>query len=1067
MKSYRHLILVFAVAVCMPVTRAQVTLNPAATRALGAARLEQISTLTNLQPNLVEGRELNSPQGVALDLTVNPPHLYVSDTFNNRVLGWKNATTFTTGATADIVIGQSDLFTTLPQGPGRGGSTRPSSGVTAPMGLTVDAAGNLYVIDAGNNRILRYPQPFNPNVTDQFPDLVLGHQNFATNAPNDGGISASTLSFSTAGGVAQAYMKFDLPNGAGNLWVADVGNQRVLRFNSAVLTAGNNGPAADIVLGQPDFATNSLPTKYDPTSLTTLNYPTGIAFDAIGRLFVTESQPTSSTTTTANRSRILVYVPPYSSFQTAQRIIGTVLSTDPVQPPAISAEQIGQGAGDVFNINNNIAVADPINNRILVFPPFEQFTSNIFTQNALFAIGQADVNSGKANRGNADANSNSLQFGLDAAFQPLVAGANPPEPAELYVADTGNNRVLVYPVIPNSSTLGFNAATRLLGQQQFSEQAANYIEGREFQFSNNTGAADAGIAMDLKSNPPHLYIADTYNNRILCFTDLRTVKTGDTATFVIGQPDLFHAIPNYNPNNIEGSSSNIPTQTGLFHPTGVAVDAAGNLYVADSGNSRVLRFPAPFAQPTKVNQAADLVLGQATFTSKITDVSGTRMGEPYGLTFAPAQGSFGGGLLVSDVIDDRVLMFPGTSFVSGQSATVVWGQTSLSTAVTGSQDNRFSGPHGVAIDSSYRLWVADTGNNRVLVFDDIRRVGTDPHSLVSIPGLTTPRGVFIDQYLSPSAPAGTTPTDEVWIGESGAAIRFFGGFNSLFTSGFTPDLAIPEAGGAIALAIDSNNALYVCDIANRVVIHYVGLVVLNAASYNKVRANVSPNEIVSIFSLGSQFGAGQAGATSAPLPTSLVAIQAQLNGNPVPLYYVSPGQINALIPNNAPTSGTADLQILRTDNGQTLGDTTLNMTTVAPAVFTQNGSGQGQAAALNQDGTINSSSNPISRGQVLQVFGTGMGNIPGAPNDGSAVSGATPTPDTPQAFINGIACQVQYSGLAPGQVGVWQINILIDTTVPPTANSPNHVSDLTILMDGVPSDSQVLYGIQTLVWVKQ
>src|SRR5947209_378637 len=99
MKSYRHLLLSVAVISCISVTHAQVTLNPSATRALGAARLEQLNagTITNIQPNLVEGRELNSPEGIALDTTSSPVHLYVADTFNNRVLGWKDATQFANG----------------------------------------------------------------------------------------------------------------------------------------------------------------------------------------------------------------------------------------------------------------------------------------------------------------------------------------------------------------------------------------------------------------------------------------------------------------------------------------------------------------------------------------------------------------------------------------------------------------------------------------------------------------------------------------------------------------------------------------------------------------------------------------------------------------------------------------------------------------------------------------------------------------------------------------------------------------------------------------------------------
>jgi uncharacterized protein (TIGR03437 family) len=159
--------------------------------------------------------------------------------------------------------------------------------------------------------------------------------------------------------------------------------------------------------------------------------------------------------------------------------------------------------------------------------------------------------------------------------------------------------------------------------------------------------------------------------------------------------------------------------------------------------------------------------------------------------------------------------------------------------------------------------------------------------------------------------------------------------------------------------------------------------------------------------------------------------------------------------------------VVRTDNGQVLGDTTIIMGTVAPGLFTADGSGKGQVAAVNQDGTVNSSSNPISRGQVLQVYGTGIGYIPGAPSDGSAVSTATPTPQTTTASIGGVACPIQYSGLAPGLVGVWQINVQIAEGVVPTSSQPNRISELIIFQGGSPSGSGALYGIQVTVWVKQ
>jgi secreted PhoX family phosphatase len=108
----------------------------------------------------------------------------------------------------------------------------------------------------------------------------------------------------------------------GNLWVADAGNNRVLRFNASVIGAGaTNGPAADIVLGQTDFVTSTYnnPTN-DITTLTAINEPTGIVFDNEGRLYVAESA-------TGVRGRILIYNGAFSTGAPASRLIGVVPSS--------------------------------------------------------------------------------------------------------------------------------------------------------------------------------------------------------------------------------------------------------------------------------------------------------------------------------------------------------------------------------------------------------------------------------------------------------------------------------------------------------------------------------------------------------------------------------------------------------------------------------------------------------------------------------------------------------------------------------------------------------------------
>src|SRR5277367_1868922 len=110
-----------------PGSFAQVTLNPVPTRAIGQDSVE----ITNFNPNLVEGREFDTPEGLALDTSTNPPALYVSDFGNNRVLGFKSATSFSNGQPADVVLGQPDFVTTLPQGPGHTVTT----GLQAPSGI--------------------------------------------------------------------------------------------------------------------------------------------------------------------------------------------------------------------------------------------------------------------------------------------------------------------------------------------------------------------------------------------------------------------------------------------------------------------------------------------------------------------------------------------------------------------------------------------------------------------------------------------------------------------------------------------------------------------------------------------------------------------------------------------------------------------------------------------------------------------------------------------------------------------------------------------------------------------
>ena len=672
------------------------------------------------------------------------------------------------------------------------------------------------------------------------------------------------------------------------------------------------------------------------TSLTAFATPAGIAFDAAGRLFVEES-------TTSSRGRILMWMPPFFSGQPASRLLAVNLSNP--QPPTVNPTQLSIAPGAIFPVGNGIGVTDTLNSRILVFPPVEQWIAGTTFQTATAVAGQPDFNSGSPNQQLPTATSSTLDLPVGAAYFN----------SELYVADSGNNRVIVFP----QSGSNFGPASRVLGQDAFNLNAPNLTEGREFDFQSlSSGSTDSGLAVDLSSNPPHLYVADTYNNRVLGYKDLRSIQTGASADIVIGQPDFKQVLINY-PANLVSS----PNASGLFGPTGLAVDASGNLYVADTGNGRVLRFPAPFAHYNPgVPESADLVLGQQNFTTTIAQATQRTMAAPYGLAFTNFPG-----LLVSDAALNRVLFFQGTSaqFTSGMSASIVYGQLDFNSSSSGSGFGQLNSPRHIATDSDDRLYVADGGNARVSIWDHAptAQIG-EPAAQTLTSGLSAPRGMYVGPV-----------TGDIWVGDAGTgqAIRY-PPFLQLVANGFAPNAVIPDPFFPVAVVEDAWGDLFVSDGANRVAIFYPGLSPLNAAEY-LFPNRLTPGMITSIFSTGNfnQFGVPATQAQKYPLQTTLGGLQVLFNGSPTPMLYVDPNQINFIVPIGAPQSGTADLQGNgHFVSGRVLGDTTVTMVPEVPGLFSQTGNGVGTVAALNQDNTPNGPTNPATQGDTIQMFGTGV-----------------------------------------------------------------------------------------------
>ncbi len=1051
---------------CSSTGLGQVTLNTLPTRQIGQPQLPQPNpfTVTSTSPNLVEGREFFNPAGVALDTSVTPPRLYVADLRNNRVLAWKDAVGFTNGKKADLVLGQRDFFSTFANGPGRNTSSPLSTGFAAPSGLAV-YQGDLYVADAGNNRVLRFRKPF--AATDQSPDLCIGQPSFSTTttnyptgqfaSPSDKGIALNNN-----GTVFTAAITFDTQ---GNLWLTDSGNNRVLRY-AAKDISGNNvfAPVANLEIGQLDFFSKQPALALNGVGRLTLNQlatPAAIAFDALGRLYAADADPGNPVAL----SRVMVFSPPFSTGMSASRIMG-IPPTPPVTGPPLTDSQTFSvamnGPQAVFFLpgTQGVGVLDSGYHRILIFDPYEQWPdiATATSPSAKFVVGHVSGVSGIK-----ISDSKSL-VANDGNPQPSnLTFANPQAAvffnSELYVVDGANNRLVVLPL--QSGTFG--PATRVLGQDRFNTNSINLIEGREFFFASS--GSDAGLALDSTGDIPHLYVADPYNNRVLGYRDARSLKGGtkDAADIVIGQPDLNTALCNYPAGDV-----NVPTQSSLCRPVGLLVDANGNLYVADSFNGRVLRFPTPFSH--QGNQVADLVLGKPDFRSPLlTDASARNMYIPYGLAFAGANG-----LLVSDQQLNRVLFFPFTNGAftaadNGKAATKVFGQTDFTSSGKGSGDTAMSSPHHVAADSDGRPYVVDSGNSRVLIFDQVlNNPATGAHAAYILLGVGGAEGIFVNQI-----------TGEVWVSDlTGSTVRKFLRYDQLVFNP-APTASVPSL-GPITVVQDQYGDLIVADSANRVTFYYPALSAVNAASFQAARP-LAPNTISSVFpaTAGTTFGKDTANAfdlpNPLPLPTTLADIQVTVNGVPAPLYAVTPGQINFIVPWGTDTGNPADVQVLRVSTGQLLAASLVPMNIISPAVFVtrQLGPAVELAAVINQDGSVNDPTHPAKRGEIISIYGTGQGLVSSPPADGDVPKNGvvsatahlrviigTDYTDQIQNLPNEVRKPYEFSGLSPNYPGMWQINVQI-----PMATAPGQ-NGLALQLNSVGSNDPAVVGYRMVFYVQ-
>jgi sugar lactone lactonase YvrE len=585
---------------------------------------------------------LNNPRGVAVDASGN---LYIADFLNQRIRK------VNTSGIISTVAGNGS------RGFGGDGGAATSASLSDPIGIAVDASGNLYITDVGNQRIRKVN-------TSGIISTVVG--NGSAGFSGDGGV-ATVASLNNPYGVAV--------DASGNLYIADRSNQRIRKVNTSGIISTVAGTGSSSFSGDGGAATSA-----------GLYSPGDVAVDASGNLYIAD----------------------YQNQRIRKVNTGGIISTVAgIGFPGFSGDG-GAATVAALSYPNNVAVcasgdlyiADTENRRVR-----KVNTSGIISTVA------GNGSPGFSGDGGL-ATSAGLNYPGDVAVD---ASGN------LYIADIGNQRIRKVSPGGIISTVAGNGSRGFSGDGGVATSASlnnpigiavdasgniYIVDNGNYRirkvstsgiistvagtgsggFSGDGGPATAatlynpyGVAVDGSGN---LYIADYQNQRI------RKVNTSGIISTVAGNGSFGFS-----------GDGGAATAASLNAPYGVAVDASGNLYIADYGNHRI----------RKVNTSGIISTvagtGSQGFSGDGGAATSAKLNYPSDVA---VDGS--GNLYIADASNQRIRRV----FISGNITTVA-GNGSFGFGGDGGAATSASldSPRGVVLDGSGNLYIADYGNHRI------------------------------------------------------------------------------------------------------------------------------------------------------------------------------------------------------------------------------------------------------------------------------------------------------------------------------------------------------------------
>ena len=848
-------------------------------------------------------------------------NIYIAESINQRIRKIDTNGIITTFAGTGV------------QGYSGDGGPATAAKLALPQGIAVDRAGNVYFAD--NATHVRKVD------TSGIITTVVGGGSGATSG--DGGPA-------TKAGIAPRWVAADT---SGNLYVVDAGTNRIRIVNSAGIINTFAGGAFNTGNGNGDGG--------PPTGAVFSNL-SSVAVDSVGNVYIADSGGDRIREVTSGA----VPVSPITASTTS---LSFSVNAGAAAPPSQSVVITSPGASLTFtaatsapwlsvsptsgNVNNTLAIsvnpaglaAGTYNGTVTVTPSGAGNTPLSIAVKLTVNAAASSIITTVAGNGNVPFSGQSGP----ATSTPLAVNAIAlDQSGAIFIADTVSNRAL--------KVSGGTVST-------FAGTGAFASTGDGGPATSAAFFTPIGVVAD---NAGNVYIADSMNNRV------RKVDSSGVIRTIAG-----------NGNTGFAGDGGPATSATVWDPTALALDSAGNLYIADSGNGRIRKVDTGGTIRTVAGGA--LTPG---FSGDGGQAVGAGLFLPGGVVVDKS-----GNLFIADIGNNRIRKVNSAGVISTVAGNGTKGFSGDGGQATSAQLNLFNVHVGLTVDGAGNLFIPDVANHRV------RKVDTS--------------GVI---------------TTVVGNG----------------TAGFSGDNAAALSAGLnnpTDVAFDASGNLYIADSTNNRVRKVTGLAaagpptissVVNGASF---QTGLTANSWVTIQGNGLSpvTDTWTNSIVNGRLPSSVDGVSVSVGGSPAYIYYISPTQINLVAPNLPP----GPTQVTVTTPSGTSSTFAATVTQFGPAFFTWPNN---QVVATRQDfsfavadGTFPGATTIAAKpGDILILWGTAFGPTTPVSPTGVQVPGdqTYATSTLPTVTINGVAATVYGAALAPGFAALYQIAIQVPPSLP-------------------------------------